>query len=50
MTKFFLDTGYILALEIVNDQNHTAAMSHWQQIRRALSSVITTSAKVPEYP
>ena len=25
----FLDTGYVLALELANDQNHGAAARHW---------------------
>jgi predicted nucleic acid-binding protein len=39
----FLDTGYVLALELVNDQNHQAAANHWSEIGRALPQLVTTS-------
>jgi predicted nucleic acid-binding protein len=43
MNAIFLDTSYLLALEIANDQNHQAARAHWQQIVKALPLLITTS-------
>jgi predicted nucleic acid-binding protein len=30
MNAVFVDTGYLLALEIANDQHHQAATQHWQ--------------------
>ena len=43
MNPVFLDTGYVLALELANDQNHRAALSHWQSFSAALPPLITTS-------
>lgn len=43
MTSVFLDTSYLLALELSNDQNHAAAMGHWQQVSKALPRLVTTS-------
>ncbi len=33
MKSIFLDTGYLLALELSNDQNHRAALKHWRSLR-----------------
>ncbi len=43
MTKVFLDTGYILALELTRDQNHEAATRHWQSIVQTPPQFVTTS-------
>jgi predicted nucleic acid-binding protein len=43
MTSVFLDTSYLLALELANDQNHAAAIRHWRQITKALPRLVTTS-------
>ena len=43
MAAAFLDTSYLLALEIANDQNHRAAIRHWQQITKSLPPLVTTS-------
>jgi predicted nucleic acid-binding protein len=43
MSKVFLDTSYILALELANDQNHLLAKNHWQQTIKSLPKIITTS-------
>jgi predicted nucleic acid-binding protein len=43
MNTVFLDTGYVLALELANDQNHRAAIQHWQSIRTAIPPLVTTS-------
>jgi uncharacterized protein len=43
MTSVFLDTSYLLALELANDQNHPAAVRHWQQVSKALPRLVTTS-------
>jgi len=43
MTSVFLDTSYLLALELSNDQNHTAAVRHWQQVNKTLPRLVTTS-------
>ena len=43
MNAVFVDTGYLLALEITNDQHHQAAIQHWQSIVAALPRLVTTS-------
>ncbi len=43
METIFVDTGYWLALELANDQNHEAALHHWQGIVKALPPLVTTS-------
>ncbi len=43
MAVAFLDTSYLLALEIVDDQNHRVATRHWQGITRSLPQLVTTS-------
>lgn len=41
--KVFLDTSYLLALELTNDQNHQTAQTHWQQVIITTPRFITTS-------
>jgi len=36
-------TGYVLALELSNDQNHRAASKHWRSLRKRLPPLVTTS-------
>ena len=43
MNAVFVDTGYLFALEITNDQHHQAAIQHWQGIVAALPRPVTTS-------
>jgi uncharacterized protein len=43
MTARFLDTGYVLALELANDANHRAAQDHWRRITPALPRLVTTT-------
>jgi predicted nucleic acid-binding protein len=43
MNAVFVDRGYLLALEIANDQHHHAAAQHWQRIVTALPPLVTTS-------
>ncbi len=43
MTEKFLDTGYVLALELSNDANHRAAQDHWRQIAGNLPRLVTTT-------
>ena len=43
MKTVFLDTGYVLALELTNDQNHRAALKHWRSLRKRLPLLVTTS-------
>jgi uncharacterized protein len=41
--SIFLDTGYIIALEASDDQNHEAALQHWSSFSKNLPAIITTS-------
>ncbi len=43
MKSIFLDTGYLLALELSNDQNHRAALKHWRSLKNSLPPLVTTS-------
>ena len=43
MNKTFLDTGYLLALELARDQNHESAKQHWDSLARPFPPFITTS-------
>ena len=43
MNTVFVDTGYLFALEIANDQHHQAATQHWHSIAGALPRLVTTS-------
>jgi predicted nucleic acid-binding protein len=43
MNTAFVDTGYLLALELSNDQNHRAAQQHWQRLRTSPPPLVTTS-------
>lgn len=38
----FLDTGYLLALELANDQHHQSAITHWRSFRVRLPELVTT--------
>jgi predicted nucleic acid-binding protein len=43
MTTFFLDTSFVLGLEVTNDCNHVPARQYWEQLVRKRFSLITTS-------
>ena len=43
MNTAFIDTSYLLALELANDQNHVAAEQHWQSLILSLPRLVTTS-------
>lgn len=43
MKAVFLDTSYLLALELSNDQNHRAALKHWRSAVKSLPPLVTTS-------
>lgn len=43
MNEVFLDTGYLLALELSNDQYHALATQHWQNAIQSLPVLVTTS-------
>jgi predicted nucleic acid-binding protein len=39
----FLDTSYLLALELAHDQNHPAAVAHWHGLAQPLPPLVTTT-------
>ena len=39
----FLDTGYLIALEASDDQDHVAARRHWRAFSGRLPPLVTTS-------
>lgn len=43
MNTVFMDTGYVLALELSNDQNHRAASKHWRSLRKRMPPLVTTA-------
>ena len=43
MNAIFVDTSYILALEVANDQNHSVAKDHWERVSPALPTLVITS-------
>ncbi|MCY7345077.1 MAG: PIN domain-containing protein [Pyrinomonadaceae bacterium] len=43
MKTYFADTSYWLALELSDDQNHEAALRHWQDLVETSFAIVTTS-------
>ena len=43
MTVYFLDTGFLIALEAADDQHHAAAIAAWREIRKGRVTFLTTS-------
>jgi len=43
MKPIFLDTGYVLALELANDQHHRDAITHWRSLHSQFPALVTTS-------
>ena len=48
MTKVFMDAGYIIALEALDDQHHRAASTHWREFSRLQPTLLTTSYVLTE--
>lgn len=42
MTAYFLDTGFLIALEAADDQHHAAAIAAWRDIRKTRVRLVTT--------
>jgi predicted nucleic acid-binding protein len=38
----FLDTSYLLVLQLAQDQNHGAALAHWHSVAPRLPPLVTT--------
>jgi predicted nucleic acid-binding protein len=43
MRRFFLDTGYVIALEAADDQYHSLAWRHWQELIEQSPAFVTTT-------
>ncbi len=43
MKSVFLDTGYVIALELSSDQNHRSALKHWRSVAKSLPLLTTTT-------
>jgi len=43
MKPVFLDTSYVIALELSGDQHHQAALKHWPSVTKSLPLLVTTS-------
>src|ERR1700756_4274383 len=43
MNTVFIDTSYLLALELANDQNHQVAVQHWRRVVLSLPPLVITS-------
>ena len=43
MSRAFLDTGYVIALETSDDQHHERAQEHWRDFLRQQPRLVTTS-------
>ncbi len=46
--RVFLDTSYVLALELANDRYHEAARQHWERVKISLPLLVTTSYVLDE--
>ncbi len=46
MTPVFVDSGYIIALENQDDQNHARAMKHWQEMVASVPIAWVTTSYV----
>jgi len=42
VTPFFLDTGFLIALEAGDDQHHAEATAFWERYQESPTSLVTT--------
>lgn len=43
MSKLFLDTGYVIALEAEDDEHHQEARQHWEKLAQQRPSLVTST-------
>jgi hypothetical protein len=48
MRSIFVDTGFIIALESVTDQNHEKALQQWNELIKDLPVLVTTTYVIDE--
>jgi len=48
MNRLFVDTGYMLALEVSNDENHARALRDWRSRSQTFPQLITTTFVLAE--
>lgn len=48
MNPVFVDTGFLIAVEMVQDQHHSAAIGAWRRILMSPPQLVTTSFVVAE--
>jgi predicted nucleic acid-binding protein len=48
LSRLFLDTGYLIALEAADDQHHTGALRHWRELVPSRPQLVTTSFVLDE--
>ena len=48
MRSVFIDTGFIIALESVTDQNHEKALQLWNELLKDLPEMVTTTYVIDE--
>lgn len=48
MSPVFIDTGFLIAVEMVQDQHHSAAIDAWRRILLSPPELVTTSFVVAE--
>ncbi|MFH1077059.1 MAG: PIN domain-containing protein [Pseudomonadota bacterium] len=48
MKGIFIDTGFIIALESVTDQNHEKALQLWNELLKDLPKMVTTTYVIDE--
>ena len=48
MPPIFLDSGYLVSLELESDQYHADAVMHWQNVSRDEVDIVTTSLILSE--
>jgi uncharacterized protein len=46
MRSVFLDTGYLLAIEVDSDQHHLAAVQHWRETQTNAPLILVTTSLV----
>jgi predicted nucleic acid-binding protein len=44
MTSLFIDTSYLIAVEIADDQEHDAALAHWRKLLTSSPPRIVTTS------